>query len=94
MGIQKWKLDLSRHCLITEMRRQQERAVSLALKGREDREVLERAEILKRILETVDLKSLRGLYAELQGNHEQEVVLLMEEEKVFLCFSGRVLPLL
>ncbi|WP_222427475.1 hypothetical protein [Desulfobotulus alkaliphilus] len=91
--LEKVELDLSRHCVLTEIRRQQERAVALALKGRADEKVFERAEVLKEILESVDLKSLRGKYPQLQGGTEERITLVLEGEKRTLRFSDMELVL-
>ena len=89
-----WQLDLSRHCILTEIRRQQERAVSEALKGHGDESLLDKAESLKRILEGVDLKSLRARYPELQGGFAEAVWLFRREGRYCLCFSGRTVTLI
>lgn len=86
-------LDLSRHCILTEIRRQQERAVGRALKGRADEKTLEKAEILKDILEKVDLKSLRGHHGALQGGTGEEVLLCWRGEESWLRFAGKDIPL-
>lgn len=91
--MEKIVLDLSRHCVLTEIRRQQERAVALALKGRADEKVFEQAEVLKEILESVDLKSLRGKYPQLQGGNEDRVELVLEGEKRTLRFLDMELVL-
>lgn len=88
------QLDLSRHCILTEIRRQQERAVAQALKGQADDSLMEKAEALKEILETADLLALRGQYAELQGGASERVSLSLVEGRYCLRFSGKTIPLL
>ncbi|MCW7754712.1 hypothetical protein OOT00_12040 [Desulfobotulus sp. H1] len=86
-------LDLSRHCIVTEIKRQQERAVSLALKGKMDQNIVERAEILRQVLENTDLKLWRGKFAELQGGSRETVRLSWGPDGVWLSLGQRDYPL-
>ncbi len=67
-------LDLSNHCILTEIKRQYNRAISEYFKKSEKNESLERKiEFFKKILEGIDLVSLRGKYSELAGSSTANV---------------------
>lgn len=70
------ELDLSTHCIATEVKRLHNRRISDYFKGRGDKEALE-AEIslLARALEELDLPALRGVHRLLAGGEPVAAVL-------------------
>jgi hypothetical protein len=76
------RLDLNKHCVETEIRRQYNRTLSAYFKSGADKRTLEeKIDILQRALETLDFKFLRSSYPTLAGNSDAEVILAGEEEK-------------
>ena len=62
-------LDLSKHCIETEIKRFYNRSVSKYFKPNADKAGLEREiEILREVLETFDFKRLRNTYPQLAGH--------------------------
>ncbi len=69
------KLDLSRHCIETEIRRCYNRSVSRYFKlKKEDPRLAAEIELLKVALETLDFPRLRSGYGELAGGRGDRVV--------------------
>ncbi|MFO7839314.1 MAG: hypothetical protein R6X08_07435 [Desulfosalsimonadaceae bacterium] len=80
----KMKLDLSRHCIETEMKRQYNKALSQYFKAKTDadRQPLEaRIDMLQKGLENFDFNRLRAGYPELRGDIEAEISLASQEEE-------------
>ena len=72
------KLDLSRHCVETEMKRQYNKTISAYFKKKaeEDKQALEtQIEMLQQGLETFDFNRLRAQYPELRGEEDADVQL-------------------
>jgi hypothetical protein len=70
-------LDLSRHCIQTEARRQYNRLLSTCLKSADgDDRAEKKLELLRKALETFDFPRLRADYRELAGGQAHEVVLM------------------
>jgi len=72
------KLDLSRHCVETEMKRQYNKTISAYFKKKagEDKQALEtQIDLLQQGLETFDFNRLRAEYPELRGEVAAEVEL-------------------
>lgn len=87
------ELDLSRHCIATEVKRLHNRRISEFLKGSEHREELE-AEItlLTRALEELDLPAMRGHHRVLAGGDSVKVVLFgSEDTPLFISVEGYLL---
>jgi len=91
----KIKLNLSRHCIETEMKRQYNKALSAYFKsGPEgDKQALEaRIELLQQGLENFDFNRLRAHYPELRGDVEAKVVLApTEENKPEILINGEAI---
>ncbi len=69
------KLDLSRHCIETEIRRLYNRSVSRYIKLKKEDPVLEvDIELLKAALEGLDFPGLRSGHGELAGKQGSSVV--------------------
>ncbi len=67
-------LDLSRHCVLTEIKRRYEQALAEALQSRGEPSESEGVlEFLKAVLEQVDLVRLRGAIPELSGGGASEI---------------------
>jgi hypothetical protein len=89
------KLNLSRHCVETELKRLYNRSVSNYFNGKKNRQRLEeQIEILKSILERSDFARLRRACPELSGHCDAEVVLVVQsQEKVMLRVNDKVIDL-
>ncbi|HMA66218.1 MAG TPA: hypothetical protein VKO20_00230 [Desulfosalsimonadaceae bacterium] len=77
------KLDLRRHCIETEMKRQYNKALSQYFKAATDaeRQPLEtRIEMLQKGLENFDFNHLRAGYPELRGDMEAEITLAAQQD--------------
>lgn len=78
------KLNLSRHCVETEMKRQYNKAISEYFKKKpdNDKQALEtEIDLLQQGLETFDFNRLRGEYPELRGEVEADVELSATEDQ-------------
>jgi hypothetical protein len=75
-------LNVSRHCVLTAVKRAYTQAVNLALKGSniDDPELETRIETLKTALKEMDLAALRGKYPELAGGSDVDVRLHKDEQ--------------
>lgn len=70
------RLDLSRHCIETEIKRRHNRAVSDYFKAGNDRSRLEdRIDLFQSALENWDFQFLRSRYPALSGATDAEVVI-------------------
>jgi len=70
------ELNLSRHCIATEVKRLHNRRISDYFKGRGEKGVLEtEIYLLARALEELDLPALRGHHPRLAGGESVSVVL-------------------
>jgi hypothetical protein len=75
------RLDLSKHCVETEIRRRYNRALSDYFKSGADRQALEaKIELLQHALENLDFYFLRSRYPALAGGSDAEVDLCGEGE--------------
>lgn len=89
------KLDLSRHCIETEIRRLYNRSISLYLKLKKEDPLLEAdIELLKAALESLDFPGLRSGYGELACNPGNSVVELVAGANggVVVRIDGRDIP--
>ena len=85
-------LDLSRHCIETEIRRLYNRSVSRYIKlKKEDPQLEADVELLKAALEGLDFPGLRSGHGELAGNRGNRVVELAAGDagKVVIRIDGR-----
>lgn len=79
-------LDLSRHCIETEMKRQYNKSISAYFKrqgsrNEQDKQALEeQIELLQQGLESFDFNRLRARYPELRGEIQAEVTLAQTAE--------------
>ncbi|VVS92237.1 hypothetical protein [Desulfoluna spongiiphila] len=70
------ELDVSRHCIASEVKRLHNRRISNYFKGRGDKDFLEpEIALLARALEELDLPALRGRHPRLAGGEAVAVVL-------------------
>lgn len=70
------RLDLSTHCIQTEIKKLYNQAVSAYFRRDSEKQDLEnRIELLKNALESLDFQRLRSTYAELAGGREESVYL-------------------
>jgi len=76
------QLDLSRHCIETDIRKQYNRLISNYFKSPRDREGIEkRISLLKHALETLDFRQLRNKHPKLAGNTADKVFLSWDDMK-------------
>jgi len=86
------KLDLSKHCIETEIRRLYNRSVSRYIKLKKiDPQLETDIELLKTALERLDFPNLRSGYGELAGRQGNPVVELTagDDGKVVVRIDGR-----
>ncbi|MFW6414950.1 MAG: hypothetical protein ACOCZ2_01420 [Thermodesulfobacteriota bacterium] len=76
------QLDLGRHCIKTEIKRQYDRSINEYFKT-QNPELEEKIEFLKDVLENVDLIGLRGKYQELAGNSDADVRIVLHDGNIF-----------
>ena len=77
----KIRLDLSRHCIETEIKRLYNKSVSLYFKGRNSQQALEiRIDLLKNALERLDFAFLRSRHPILAGSGEGDVFLAVDQD--------------
>lgn len=70
------QLDLTRHCIETDIRKQYNRLIFDYFKSPGDRDGIEkRISLLKHALETLDFRHLRNKHPELAGNTDDKVFL-------------------
>lgn len=89
------ELDVSRHCIASEVKRLHNRRISDYFKGRGDKESLEtQIALLTRALEELDLPALRGKDARLAGGEAVDVVLKgVEGKPLAITVSGEPVDL-
>ncbi len=89
------KLNLSRHCVETEMKRQYNKTISTYFKKKtsDDKQSLEtRIDLLQQGLETFDFNRLRNQYPELRGEVAADVELsATDDQKPQILINGRVI---
>ena len=89
------KLDLSRHCIETEMKRQYNKTISDYFKKKAggDKQALEtRIDLLQQGLETFDFNRLRTQYPELRGDAPADIELSENaEQKPQLLVNGKAI---
>lgn len=88
-------LDLSSHCILTEMKRRHSRLVSACLTGKEDPDLLEpQIELLVQALTQLDLPAMRGATPTLAGGDGIQVILSESQGLLRLTHDGTPLPLI
>ena len=88
------ELDLSRHCIETELRRQYNRAVSALLKNRGADDSLEPiVELAGYCLAQLDFSTLRSAHRALAGGTQSRVQLMDRAGHLFISIDGRKIPL-
>jgi hypothetical protein len=90
------QLDLSRHCIETELKRQHNRAVSDYFKaGPREKLLVELIiEMVRSALETLDFARLRDRYRALRGGTHCKIVLSCDHANLFITIDGQRLKLL
>ena len=84
------QLDLSKHCIETEIKRLHNRAISAYFKTKEDKKTLEQTIAFTRYaLESIDFATMRTQYPPLAGNTNLHVVLSMDSEVVTIFLDGK-----
>ncbi len=86
------KLDLSKHCIQTEIKRLYNRSVSRYFKlKREDPQLAADIEMLKTALDRLNFPRLRSDYVELSGGRDDSMVELAADDdgKVVVRIDGR-----
>jgi len=84
------QLNLSRHCIETEIKRVYNRAISSYFKAGKDRKSIEQTITFTRYaLESIDFAKLRTQYPPLAGNTSLHVVLSMDNDIVTIFLDGR-----
>jgi hypothetical protein len=84
------ELHLARRCIATEAKRAYERAVSEYFRSPDSPDLEDRIELLKDLLEQVDLPALRGAHAELRAGGGP-VRILREGDELRIEVEGQVL---
>ncbi len=87
------RLDLSRHCIETEIKKQYDKAISAYFKaGMEEKCRLEMTiELIRRALETLNFSHLRTQYPPLAGGTDRNVILSCENEDLTITIDGQSL---
>ena len=75
-------LDLSRHCIKTEVKRQYNKMLSQYFKSGE-KNFEDRIEFLKDVLQNVDLANLRSRFRDLAGDSDAEVKIFRKDDGLF-----------
>ncbi len=84
------ELNLERRCIATEAKRAYERAVSQYFRSPDSPDLENRIELLKDLLEQVDLPGLRGAHPELRAGGGP-VLVLREGDTLRIEAKGRIL---
>jgi len=84
------ELHLTRRCIATEAKRAYERAMSHYFRAPDSTELEQHIELLKELLEQVDLPALRGAHPELRAGGGP-VRILREGDEIRIEVEGRVL---
>jgi hypothetical protein len=89
------KLDLSKHCIETEIKRQHNRAVGDYFRAApSSRRRLEAViEATRQLLESVDFRTLRSAYPPLSGQSEAHAVLAQEDDRFVIILDDTVIRL-
>jgi len=83
-------LDLSRHCLETEIKRIHNRAVSAYFNSINGKESIEQTiELTRYALESIDFGKMRAQYPPLAGNTDLPAALAIDSDIVTILLDGR-----
>ncbi|MGM0417968.1 MAG: hypothetical protein ACQEQS_04530 [Thermodesulfobacteriota bacterium] len=86
--MKKIDLNLKKHCIKTEIKKQYEKAVSQCLKKNSDEELENTVESLKNIMENNDLVALRGKHKELAGNTNAKAELYLDDIQKYIVLNN------
>jgi len=87
-------LDLSRHCVETEIKKRYNLAISEYFRAKSGRDQLEKIiDLTQQALQTLDFNHLRSRYAPLAGQTDAEVELLREQDSLSILIDGRPVEL-
>lgn len=88
-------LDLSRHCIETEIKKQYNTAISAYFKGggKEKRHLEPVVEVTGRALETLNFSHLRSQYPPLAGGTDRNVSLSSVNEELVIAIDGEKLKI-
>ena len=95
-SVMKIKLDLSAHCIETELKRLHHRALSdyFQTEIKEKERIEKRIELTRQALETLDFAQLRSKYTPLAGHTAQTIFLAMHQNKLSITISDRPIALI
>ena len=83
------KLDLSKHCIETEIKGLHNQMIYQYFKSTDDRAKLEKKiEVLEVALKELDFAQLRSTYTELSGNSADDVALSYEKKRLAIYING------
>jgi len=87
------QLNLSRHCIETEIKRQYNKSVSAYFKAdAKEKQLLESTiEVMRRALETLNFSHLRTRYPPLAGGTDRHIILSCQNENITIAIDGKKL---
>ena len=86
------ELDLSKHCIETELKRLHNKSVSQYFKSGTDPKLEKQIEIITKLLEQCDFARLRSMFPELAGNQEIMAELKVDKnDRIIIFFNGRTI---
>jgi hypothetical protein len=87
------RLNLTRHCIETGIKRQYNKAVSAYFKAdaKEKQRLESTIEVLRQALETLDFSRLRTQYPPLAGGTGRHIVLSCDNENLTIAIDGKKL---
>ncbi len=86
----KIKLNLSRHCIETEIKRLYNQSVLKYFKADDKDRIEKQIEILQHALQTPDFGKLRSTYPELAGHYDDNVELsLNNQNQIIILINGK-----
>jgi hypothetical protein len=85
------QLNLSRHCIETEVKKQYNKAVSAYFKAdaKEKQRLESTIEVMRRALETLNFSHLRTRYPPLAGGTDRHIVLSCQNENLTIAIDGK-----
>ncbi len=86
----KIKLNLTRHCIETEIKRLYNQSVLKYFKADNKGQVEKQIEILQHALQTLDFGNLRSTYSELSGQCDDNIELAADNHnQIFILINGK-----
>ena len=86
------KLDLSKHCIETEVKRLHDGAISAYFRAEGDKQPFEQAIVsIRYALESIDFARLRVQYPPLAGNTNLHVSLSVDDSMVTVSLDGKAI---